>query len=62
MSKVYGVLATLLLIGLAGGLIFLATWDIPAPLHPVDKDVTAAAFVQDAPAQPATPAPTGGFH
>jgi hypothetical protein len=60
MSKVYSVLAILFLVCLAGGLIFLATWDIPPPLHPVDKDVTAAALggTQQA---PIAPTPTG-FH
>lgn len=56
MSKVYTVLAILLIAGLVGGFIFLAAWDIPPPLHPVEKDVTAAAFSQT----PAAPAPPAG--
>lgn len=58
MSKVYTVLAVLLLAGLVGGFVFLAAWDIPPPLHPVEKDVTAAAFSQSTPA----PAPQPGKH
>lgn len=46
MSKVYSALAVLVLIAVTGGLIFLATWEIPPPLHTVDKDVSAAAFSQ----------------
>ena len=52
MSKVYTVLVVLVLVALVGGFTFLATWDIPPPLHPVEKDVTAAAFGQNRAVQP----------
>ncbi|MEE9250977.1 MAG: hypothetical protein V3U93_07610 [Alphaproteobacteria bacterium] len=37
MSKLYRVLLFLLLIALAGGAVFLASWDIPPPSAPVEK-------------------------
>lgn len=37
MSKLYRVLLFLLLVALAGGAVFLASWDMPPPSAPVEK-------------------------
>jgi hypothetical protein len=37
MMRLSSVLIILLLVGLAGGAVFLATWEIPAPSAPVEK-------------------------
>ena len=37
MNKVVAVLVILLVVAIAGGVIFLATWDIPPPAQEVEK-------------------------
>jgi len=37
MMRISTILMVLLLAGLVGGAIFLATWEIPAPSTPVEK-------------------------
>ncbi len=37
MMRISTIVMVLLLAGLAGGAVFLATWEIPAPSAPVEK-------------------------
>ena len=39
MTKISTILFALIVIGLAGGAVFLATWEIPAPSSPVEKTI-----------------------
>jgi len=44
MMRVSTVLMVLLLAGLVGGAVFLATWEIPAPSAPVEKVISNDKF------------------
>jgi hypothetical protein len=39
MRKFLAVIAALFVVVVAAGLVFLATWDIPAPTAPVEKTI-----------------------
>jgi len=39
-------LIVLVVVAIAGGVVFLATWDIPAPTHPVEKVIPNDRFTR----------------
>jgi hypothetical protein len=39
-------LIAIILVAVAGGVVFLATWDIPPPTHPVEKVIANDRFTR----------------
>ena len=44
MKKLTGVVMILILVGIAGGIAFLAAWDIPSPSAKVEKVISNERF------------------
>jgi len=46
MKKLVGAVVALVLLVMAGGAVFLANWEIPAPLQPVEKAIPNDRFAR----------------